>query len=46
LYGTTEDFLHHFGLRDIKDLPPADQLVDPKDVEEEHRDLFAKWTNA
>jgi segregation and condensation protein B len=46
LYGTTEDFLHHFGLRDLKDLPPADQLVDLKDVEEEHRDLFAKKINA
>ncbi|TMZ35867.1 hypothetical protein EMG21_34010, partial [Klebsiella pneumoniae] len=46
LYGTTEDFLQHFGLRDLKDLPPADQLVDLKDVEEEHRDLFAKKINA
>ena len=27
LYGTTTEFLRYFGLRDIKDLPGADELA-------------------
>lgn len=42
LYGTTPDFLTHFGLNHPEDLPPLDDLVDPAEVEAEHKDLFTK----
>jgi segregation and condensation protein B len=45
LYGTTEHFLEHFGLKSLDDLPPADELpvglgaeavtVDPEQAEDE-----------
>lgn len=44
LYGTTSQFLAYFGLNHTEDLPPLDELVDPKEVEEEHRELFEKWS--
>ncbi len=35
LYGTTREFLRYFGLRDIKDLPGADELASMFDGSEE-----------
>jgi len=34
LYGTTSEFLRHFGLRSIKDLPPIDSFTPPPEVPE------------
>lgn len=45
LYGTTQDFLSHFGLNDPGDLPPIEHLVDPKEIEQEHHELFAKLSS-
>lgn len=42
LYGTTSDFLVHFGLNRTEDLPPIEGLVNREEVEEEHQELFAK----
>ncbi|KYD20204.1 hypothetical protein B4135_1980 [Caldibacillus debilis] len=38
LYGTTEEFLDYFGLKDLKELPP---LPDEGDVAPDEEDLFA-----
>lgn len=38
LYGTTEEFLDYFGLKDLKELPP---LPDEGDVSPDEEDLFA-----
>lgn len=42
LYGTTKEFLDYFGLRDIKDLPDSDSLINHVNLEEETRLLFDK----
>lgn len=42
LYGTTSEFLVHFGLNGTEDLPPIEELVNRAEVEEEHQELFAK----
>ncbi|KMK76144.1 SMC-Scp complex subunit ScpB [Alkalihalobacillus pseudalcaliphilus] len=42
LYGTTLQFLDHFGLKTLADLPPLPDHVDENDEEEEDVDLFIK----
>lgn len=39
LYGTTKEFLDHFGLKSIEELPPLPEKVDDDNVQEE-ADLF------
>lgn len=39
LYGTTKEFLDHFGLRTLKELPPLSEQIDEM-IEEEDTDLF------
>lgn len=39
LYGTTKDFLEHFGLKAIEELPPLPEKVDETEVQKE-ADLF------
>ena len=41
LYGTTSEFLVHFGLNGTEDLPPIEELVNRAEVEED-QELFAK----
>lgn len=40
LYGTTKDFLAHFGLKNIKELPEINEITDEESLEE--ADLFFK----
>jgi len=35
LYGTTKEFLEHFGLRGIRDLPSVQELIQPEEPTEE-----------
>lgn len=42
MYGTTDEFLKHFGLNSIEDLPKIETLVDPKileNIEEKIKDI-------
>ncbi len=32
MYGTTSEFLRHFGLRSLEDLPPIDSFTPPEDI--------------
>ncbi|WP_017728129.1 SMC-Scp complex subunit ScpB [Halalkalibacterium ligniniphilum] len=49
LYGTTSQFLDHFGLKSLEELPPLPEAVDEKSLEDE-ADLFfqqvkEEWSN-
>jgi len=44
LYGTTREFLRYFGLRDIKDLPGADELASMFDGTEERASVPGQLT--
>lgn len=39
LYGTTKDFLEHFGLKALQELPPLPEKIDESEVQKE-ADLF------
>ncbi len=43
LYGTTNQFLDHFGLKDLEELPPLPEEIDEDSVEQE-TDLFFSET--
>lgn len=40
LYGTTKEFLEHFGLHSIHDLPPLPEGIGTEDLEGHAKDLF------
>jgi segregation and condensation protein B len=42
LYGTTKQFLDHFGLKNLKDLPDAEAFIGDRSLEEETRLLFER----
>nr|WP_018660504.1 SMC-Scp complex subunit ScpB [Heyndrickxia acidiproducens] len=44
LYGTTKEFLDHFGLKDLKELPPFPEPLED-DFPEEEADLFFEKFN-
>ncbi|WP_026689420.1 SMC-Scp complex subunit ScpB [Alteribacter aurantiacus] len=43
LYGTTKEFLEHFGLRSIEELPPLPEDVEEDDIEGEADLFFEKF---
>ncbi|MGG1573771.1 SMC-Scp complex subunit ScpB [Fictibacillus sp. NRS-1165] len=43
LYGTTKNFLEHFGLKSLQELPPLPEQVNDQSIEEEADLFFSKF---